>query len=91
MEYRPYEVDDLGAAARRAGQVRHRPGGPGQIITVIDGIPDVAPDASASPAPAAALIPVNTATQEEIAAAFVAAGIPNAERWAQEVVEYRPM
>ncbi len=37
-----------------------------------------------------ATIDVNTATQEEIAAAFLAAGIPNAERWAREVVEYRP-
>jgi hypothetical protein len=49
------------------------------------------PGASAAPAPSQpATIDVNTATQEEIAAAFVAAGIPNAERWAQEVVEYRP-
>ena len=47
--------------------------------------------ASALPAASsAALIPVNTATQAEIAAAFTAAGIPNADRWAQEVVEYRP-
>ena len=38
----------------------------------------------------AAMIPVNTATQEEIAAAFTAAGIPHADRWAREVVEYRP-
>jgi hypothetical protein len=60
------------------------------------GVP-ASPAASALPgasaAPAASQLPtidVNTATQEEIAAAFVAAGIPNAERWAQEVVEYRP-
>ena len=55
------------------------------------------PTASALPgtsaAPASSPLPtidVNVATQEEIAAAFLAAGIPNAERWAQEVVEYRP-
>ncbi len=55
--------------------------------------PTVSAAPGASTAPAASQLPaidVNTATQEEIAAAFVAAGIPNAERWAQEVVEYRP-
>ena len=33
---------------------------------------------------------VNTATVEELRAAFAAAGIPNADRWAREVAEYRP-
>lgn len=33
---------------------------------------------------------VNTASQEEIAAVLTAAGVPNAEQWAREVVEYRP-
>ena len=62
-----------------------------QIIAVIDGVPDVIPAASGVPAAsAAATIAVNTATQEEIAAAFTAAGIRNADRWAREVVEYRP-
>lgn len=32
----------------------------------------------------------NDASVEELAAAFEAAGIPNAERWAHEVEEYRP-
>ncbi|MFN8520094.1 MAG: hypothetical protein U0667_12040 [Chloroflexota bacterium] len=49
-----------------------------------------APSASAPAASLAPVIDVNAATQEEIAAAFVAAGIPNADRWAREVVEYRP-
>jgi len=43
--------------------------------------------------PAASMAPqldVNTATQEAIVEAFTAAGILNAGRWAQEVVEYRP-
>jgi type II secretory pathway component PulK len=35
-------------------------------------------------------INANTATQEELAAAFAAAGISNADRWAREVAEYRP-
>ena len=32
----------------------------------------------------------NTASQDEIAAALAAAGVPNADRWAREVTEYRP-
>jgi hypothetical protein len=32
----------------------------------------------------------NTASQAELQAAFTAAGISNAARWAGEVVEYRP-
>ena len=32
----------------------------------------------------------NDASVDELAAAFEAAGIPNAERWAHEVEEYRP-
>ena len=45
--------------------------------------------AAASPA-AAARINANTASQEELAAAFDAAGISNAAKWAREVAEYRP-
>jgi hypothetical protein len=33
---------------------------------------------------------VNTATVEELQAAFAAAGISNPDRWAREVAEYRP-
>ena len=32
----------------------------------------------------------NTATEAELAAAFAAASIPSADRWAGEVAEYRP-
>ena len=32
----------------------------------------------------------NTASEEEIAAALDDAGVSNADRWAAEVVEYRP-
>jgi curli biogenesis system outer membrane secretion channel CsgG len=35
-------------------------------------------------------VSANTASQDEIAAALAAAGVPNADRWAREVVEYRP-
>jgi hypothetical protein len=44
----------------------------------------------ASPSAAAGKVSANTATQAELAAAFSAAGIPNADRWAREVTEYRP-
>ena len=46
---------------------------------------------SATSAPAAGTkINANTATVEQLQAAFEAAGIPNADRWAREVAEYRP-
>jgi uncharacterized lipoprotein YmbA len=35
-------------------------------------------------------VSANTASQSEISAALSAAGVPNADRWAREVVEYRP-
>jgi hypothetical protein len=42
-------------------------------------------------APAGAVkIDANTATQDELTAAFTAAGISNAAKWAKEVTEYRP-
>jgi hypothetical protein len=44
---------------------------------------------SASPA-AVQKVNANTASQAEIQQALEAAGIPNAARWAREVVEYRP-
>jgi ABC-type phosphate transport system substrate-binding protein len=52
-------------------------------------------DSSASPTTSAsgtstAKVNANTASQAEIAAALEAAGVPNADRWAGEVVEYRP-
>lgn len=44
---------------------------------------------STSPA-AVRKVSANTASKDEIAAALASAGVPNAERWADEVVEYRP-
>jgi hypothetical protein len=35
-------------------------------------------------------VSANDASEAEIAAALAAAGVPNAERWAREVTEYRP-
>jgi competence protein ComEA len=48
---------------------------------------------SASAAPSAvdsATVSANTASREELVAALTAAGVPNADRWATEVMEYRP-
>jgi len=39
---------------------------------------------------AVAKVDANEASIDELAAAFEAAGVPNAERWAHEVDEYRP-
>jgi hypothetical protein len=35
-------------------------------------------------------VSANDASREELAAALDAAGVPQAERWADEIVEYRP-
>jgi hypothetical protein len=54
----------------------------------------VAPAASTAADPSSATavgkVSANTASQSEIAAALAAAGVPNADRWAREVTEYRP-
>ncbi|MEV0456723.1 hypothetical protein [Catellatospora methionotrophica] len=51
----------------------------------------VAVAASATPAAATPTkISANTASESEIAAALRAAGVTSPERWAEEVVEYRP-
>jgi DNA uptake protein ComE-like DNA-binding protein len=57
--------------------------------------PSAAPTTVSAPpggtaAPAAEKVSANTASENEIAAALKAAGVSNAERWAHEVVEYRP-
>lgn len=44
---------------------------------------------ASAPAPSAK-VSANTATEDEIATALKAAGVDNAGRWADEVVEYRP-
>jgi DNA uptake protein ComE-like DNA-binding protein len=35
-------------------------------------------------------VSANTASEEEIAAALASGGVSNSEKWAKEVVEYRP-
>jgi hypothetical protein len=47
-------------------------------------------EATSSSPTAARKVSANTASEAEIAAALTSAGVPNAKRWAKEVVEYRP-
>jgi DNA uptake protein ComE-like DNA-binding protein len=49
-----------------------------------------APTAAASAATATGKVNANTASQADLQAAFEAAGISNAAKWAKEVAEYRP-
>jgi hypothetical protein len=51
--------------------------------------PEPAASAATSTVPAGK-VSANTATQEELVAALTAANVPNAERWAREIEEYRP-
>lgn len=46
--------------------------------------------ASSGASQSAGKVSANTASEAQIAAALSAAGVTNAERWAREVVEYRP-
>ena len=49
-----------------------------------------AADSTGTTGGATARISANTATTDEIVAALTAAGVPNPERWAREIQEYRP-
>lgn len=48
------------------------------------------PTAAVSTAPARAKVSANTASRSEISAALQTAGVSNSDRWAKEIVEYRP-
>ena len=48
------------------------------------------PAATTAAAASAGRVSANDASQAELVAALTAAGVPNAERWTQEVLEYRP-
>jgi DNA uptake protein ComE-like DNA-binding protein len=50
----------------------------------------VASSTPSESAPATTKVNANSATVEELPAAFEAAGFSNADRWAREVAEYRP-
>ncbi|MFF0310999.1 hypothetical protein ACFYSC_26520 [Streptosporangium sp. NPDC004379] len=61
---------------------------PGGSASASAGAPGGAPSGAPSSQPAK--VSANTASESQIATALRAAGVPNAERWAKEVVEYRP-
>lgn len=48
------------------------------------------PTAQSTTTASTAKVSANTASKAQIEAALTSAGVPNAERWADEVVEYRP-
>lgn len=52
--------------------------------------PPATTSAAAAPAAGGGKVSANEASEEELAERFEQAGIPNAERWADEVTEYRP-
>jgi hypothetical protein len=52
--------------------------------------PTTSASAGASATSSVQKVSANTASESEIAAALQAAGVPNAPKWAKEVVEYRP-
>ncbi|HJV08792.1 MAG TPA: hypothetical protein VJ653_03900 [Acidimicrobiales bacterium] len=67
------------------------------IVTTTTAAPTTVAPTTVAPAtttttatPAVAKVNANTATRAQLAAAFEAAGISNASRWAVEVEEYRP-
>ena len=70
--------------------------GSGATPTAASSAGSVAPAAATTTptdAPSSAVagkVSANTASQSELAAALAAAGVPNADRWAREVTEYRP-
>jgi len=53
-------------------------------------VPTATPAATTAAAAPAGKVSANDASQAELVAALTAAGVPNAERWTQEVIEYRP-
>lgn len=52
--------------------------------------PAASTPSAASSAAVVGKVSANTATESEIAEALAAVGVPNADRWAREVTEYRP-
>ena len=46
--------------------------------------------AASSSSAVTARVSANSASESELTAALTAAGVPNADRWAREVMEYRP-
>lgn len=80
----PSEPDGAGDAPAAATDAAPAP----EVVATEDSAASQ-PTADAAAAPVVK-VSANNATEEELVAAFEAAGIENAEKWADEVVEYRP-
>lgn len=48
------------------------------------------PSATVAPTGTSAKVGANTATKDQLVAAMESAGIANASKWADEIIEYRP-
>lgn len=59
-------------------------------LTACSSTTDQTASTSASTAATAGQVSANTADETQITAALKAAGVTNPERWAREVMEYRP-
>jgi hypothetical protein len=67
------------------------PAGPSVASPAAEMHPEMDPEAvPGDPAPGMLKVSANSSTEDEIAAALQAAGVPSPQRWAAEVVEYRP-
>lgn len=65
--------------------------GPTAAATLAEPSPAPSAGATSEASPArAATVSANTATIDELVAALTAAGVPNPDRWAREIEEYRP-
>jgi hypothetical protein len=60
----------------------------GAVVTTVEAADGTEPTTTGTAA--TSKVSANTATVDEIAAALAAAGVDEADRWAREVVEYRP-
>ena len=63
---------------------------PAPAPTEAGAVPTATPAVTNPPAQAGGKVNINDASVPELEAAFKAAGVSNARRWAQEVDEYRP-
>jgi hypothetical protein len=87
----PRRIATLLAAPMLALLIAACSAGGGAVTTPTAAQPTAAATSAASiGAAAAGKVSANTASEADIAAALTTAGVPNADRWAREVTEYRP-
>ncbi len=87
IEYRPYSTADTSLEVL-SGELTKYNASP-ETITQILGLLEVGSEAPAA-AVTAAKVSANEASKEALVAAMTGAGIANADKWADEIIEYRP-